>query len=109
MRDFVIAKPHHIVAEAHREDEFVPQHGGPELDLGVVFVKPPRMVAMLEDAGLDRVLEIDRAKLMLAGQPRDYLEAQLLSSARALDDRDPRIQRIIKMSAAANGGADFIE
>src|ERR1700676_3124084 len=106
MRDLVIAKPHRVVAEAQRENQFVAKHGRPELDLGVLLVEAPGMVAMLEDAGFDRVLEIDAAKLMLAGQPRYHLEAQFLSRARSLDDRDPRLQRLVEMSTSANGSAD---
>ena len=67
------------------------------------------MVTMLEDAGLDRMLEINAAELMLAGKPRHHLEAKLLSCARTLDDSDARIERVIEMSASANRGADLVE
>ena len=109
MGNFVIAKPHGVVAEPQREDEFVTQHRGPELDLGIVLIEAPQMVTMLEDAGLDRMLEIDAAELMLAGKPRHHLEAKLLARARTLHDSDARVQRVIEMSASANRGADLVE
>ena len=67
------------------------------------------MVAMLEDASLDRVLEIDAAELMLTGEPRDHLEAQLLARARPLYDSDASIQCGIEMSASANHRANLVE
>ncbi len=75
----------------------------------IVLVESPQMVAMLEDAGLDSVLEIDATKLMIAGKSRNHFEAKFFSRARSLDDRDARIQRLVEMSASADGGANLVQ
>src|SRR6266481_2071154 len=58
MRDLVLAMAHPLIADADRENRFVREHRGPELDVGGLLVEPPQMIAPFDDSLLDRALEI---------------------------------------------------
>ena len=57
MRGLVLAMAHPLVAEPERQDEFVREHRGPELDFCIVAGQAQSMVAALADSAFDRALK----------------------------------------------------
>src|SRR5271163_2461531 len=109
MRDLVFALAHAVVAQAEREDQFIIEHRGPELDFRRQRVDPPGVIAALEDRAFDCPSEIDPPKLVLARQARHHLEAQALARAATRSNLRARIEGLVEMSSAPHRRAYPIE
>ena len=109
MRRLVLAMPHLVVAQPHRQKKLRVDHRRPQLDVGVVFFEPPGVIAALENSALDRALKIDASIFVLARHPRDHAELEPAARARPRRDFHARDQRRLDQRRLARRAPNFVQ
>ena len=98
-----------LVAQPHREHQLAGKHRHPEFDVGVVAAEMPDVIVALADSAFDGVLQIDPAKRMFPGHPRDHAKIEAPPGVTAGHQADVRRERLLDKARIATGGAHAIE
>ena len=109
MRNLVVAMAQALVAQAHRQDKFAGKHRRPELDVGVLATKVPRMIVAVSDSAFDGALQIDAPKRMLTCHSRDHAVVKTFAGATAGHEADVRRKRLLDKARIAASRAHALE